>query len=103
MLKITRSPNKLAFSRNNGSKLAFSKSNNSRPTSKKNDSDGKVNRFGINRNGIKYAKNLKKLSKSRKSKSKKIFKFWNLAKSGKKLLKCENSTNFDILEAEPKF
>ena len=43
------------------------------------------------------------MSKSGKSKSKKMSKSWNLAKSGKKLSKSENSTNFDAMEVGPKF
>ena len=45
----------------------------------------------------------RKLSKSRKSKSKKTSKSWNLAKSGKKLSKNGNSTNFDATEDGSKF
>ena len=99
MLKITTLLNELAPSRNI----------NSKPASKKNNSNRKVNRFGIGRNSMEYAKKSEKLfksgrsSKSRISKSKKIFKFQNLAKSGKKLSKNGNSTNFDTTEAKPKF
>ena len=44
-----------------------------------------------------------KLSKLGKSKSEKMFKSWNLAKSGKKLSKSGNSTNFNATEDGPKF
>ena len=44
-----------------------------------------------------------KLSKSRKSKSEKTSKSWNSPKSGKKLSKSGNSTNFDATEDGPKF
>ena len=44
-----------------------------------------------------------KLSKSRKSKSEKTSKSWNLAKLRKKLSKSGNSTNFDATEDGPKF
>ena len=59
--------------------------------------DGEVDRFGVGKNGIKYAK------KSGKSKSKKTSKSQNLAKLGKKLSKSGNSTNFDAMEDGPKF
>ena len=71
MLKITKLPDKPAFSKNNGSRLVFSRNNNSRLAFGKNDGDGEVDRFGISRNGIKHAKKSRKLFKSRKSKSKK--------------------------------
>ena len=64
---------------------------------KKNNGNGEVDRFDISGNDIEYAKN------SRKSKSEKTFKFQNLAKSGKKLSKSENSTNFNVIKAELKF
>ena len=109
MLKRTGLLNKLVPSRNNGSKSAFSRNDNSRPASEKNNSDSEVDGFGIGRNGMEHAKKSGKwfksgkLSKSRKSKSKKMSKSWNLAESGKKLLKSGNSTNFDAIEVEPKF
>ena len=53
--------------------------------------DNKVNRFGIG-GGIKYAKKLEKMFKSR-----------NLAKSRKMLSKSGNSTNFNTTETRPKF
>ena len=42
------------------------------------------------------------MSQSRKLKSKKTFKSQNLAKSGKKLSKSENLTNFDFIKARLK-
>ena len=103
MLKMTRLFDKLASSRNNGSKLTLSRNNNSRPISKKNNGNGKVNRFNVGENSVEHAKMSGKLSKSRKSKNKKISKSWNLAKSGKKLSKSENSTKFNITKAKSKF
>ena len=75
MLKTTRSPDELAPSRNDGSKFASNRNNNSRPAFKRNNGDGKVNRFGVGGNGIEHAKKLGKLSKSRKLKREKMFKF----------------------------
>ena len=66
-------------------------------------SDGEVDRFGISGNGVEHAKKLGKLSKSGKSKSKKMSKSRNSAKSEKKLSKSGNSTNFDVTEDGPKF
>ena len=52
---------------------------------------------------MKYAKKLGKLFKSRKSKSEKMSKSQNLAKSGKKLPKSGNLINFNAIENKPKF
>ena len=65
--------------------------------------DGEVDGYGVDGNSVEHAKKLGKLSKSRKSKSEKTFKSWNLAKSGKKLSKSRNSTNFNATEDRPKF
>ena len=65
--------------------------------------DGEVNKFGVGRNDVEHAKKSGKLFKSGKPKSKKISKSRNLAKSGKKLSKSGNLTNFDITEDGPKF
>ena len=97
MLKTTRLPDKLSPSKNNGSRSALSRHNNSRPASGRNDGNNEVDGFGINRNSVEHTK------KSGKSKSKKTFKSWNLAKSGKKLSKSGNSTNFNITKDGPKF
>ena len=51
ILKITRSSNKLAASKNNGSKLTFEKKNN----------NDEVNVFNINSNNIEYVKKSIKL------------------------------------------
>ena len=81
MLKTTRSPDKPAPSKNDGSKSASNRNDNSKPVSKKNNNDDEVNRFGIGRNDMEHAKKLKKLSKSEnlfksgQSKSKKLSKF----------------------------
>ena len=74
MLKTTRSPNKLVSNRNNNNKSAFNKNNNNKPAFGKNNNNGKVDKFGINEKSIEYAES-GKLSKSRKSKSKKMSKF----------------------------
>ena len=109
MLKTTGSPDKLTPSRNNGNRSASSMTKNSKPTSRKNDSNGEVDRVDIGGNGVEHAKKLgktsksQKLSKSGKSKSEKMSKSWNLAKSGKKLLKSRNLTNSDATEDGPKF
>ena len=60
-------------------------------------SNGEVDGFDVGGNGVKHIK------KSGKSKSEKTSKSQNLAKSEKKLLKSENSTNFDATEDRPKF
>ena len=65
MLKITRLFNESALNKNNSSKSAFSRNNNSRPVFKRNNGNNKVNRFGVDRNGVEYVK------KSGKLKSKK--------------------------------
>ena len=64
--------------------------------------DDKVDGFNVGGNDVEHAKKSGKLSKSRKSKSEKMSKSQNLAKSGKKLLKSGNSTNFDATEDGPK-
>ena len=84
MIKITGSSNKPAFSKNNDSRSVSNRNNNSRPASEKNNSNIEVNGFGVCRNGVEYAKKLRKLSKLGKLKSEKTSKFWNLAKLGKK-------------------
>ena len=74
MLKKTGLFYKLAPSKNNGNKSVFNKNNNSRPAFEKNNSNDEVNGFSIGRNYVEYNKLLRKLSKSRKSKSKKTSK-----------------------------
>ena len=103
MLKTTGSPDEPAFSKNDSSRSASSKNDNSKPASKKNNGNVEVDGCGIGRNGMKYAKKSGKLSKSGKSKSKKMSKSQNLAKSGKKLSKSDNSTNSNAMEDGPKF
>ena len=97
MLKTIKSLDELALNKNNGTKLIFSKNDNNKPASRRNNNNGKINRFDINRNSIENTK------KSGKSKSKKTSKFWNLAKSRKKLSKNKNLLKFDTIEIEPKF
>ena len=103
MLKITGLPNEPAPSKNNNSRSISSRNNNNRPAFGRNNGDKKVYGYGVSENDVEYAKKSGKLSKSGKSKNKKTSKSQNLAKSGKKLLKSENSTNFDIMEDRPKF
>ena len=113
MLKITRSSDKPALSKNNGSKSVFSGNNNSKLAFAKNNSNSKIDEFGISKNNMEYAKKSKKLSKlnksknkklskSKKSKSEKTFKSQNSAKPGKKLSKSENLTSFDATKDGPK-
>ena len=52
---------------------------------------------------MEHAKKSEKLSKPRKLKREKTSKSRNLAKSGKKLSKNKNLTNFNATEDEPKF
>ena len=75
MLEIIGSPDKPNFSRNNGSKSASSRNNNSKPTFRKNNGIDKINKFGISRNGMEYAKKLGNLFKLGKSKGEKASKF----------------------------
>ena len=114
MLKTTKSSDKPASNRNNGSRSAFSRNDNSRPASRRNNGDGEVDGFGVSGDGVEHAKKSgksksKKMSKSwkssksGKSKGEKISKSWNSAKSRKKLLKSGNSTNFDATEDGSKF
>ena len=78
MLKTTGSPDEPAPSRND----------DSRPASGRNDGDGEVDGFGVGGNGVEHAK------KSRKSKSKKMFKSQKLCKSGKS--KGKKTSKFEI-------
>ena len=81
MLKTTRLLDKQAFGKNNSSRFAFNRNNNSKLVFGRNIGNDKIDEFDIDRNSIKYTK------KSEKSKSKKISKFWNLAKLEKKIVK----------------
>ena len=103
ILKMTRSSDKPAPSKNNGSRSASNKNNNSKPAFGKNNGNNEINKFGVDRNGVEHTKKSEKLSKSGKLKSKKMSKSQNLAKSGKKLSKSGNLTNFDNTKAGPKF
>ena len=103
MLKTTRLFDKLTSGKNDASKLASSINNNSRSISKKNDGNSEINKFGVGKNSVEHAKKLGKVFKSKKSKSEKISKSQNLAKSRKKLSKSENSTSFGTIKAKPKF
>ena len=103
MLKTIGLPNKLAFSKNNGSKSASYRNNNNKPICKKNNGNSEVNGRGVNKNGVEYAKKSGKLFKLGKSKREKTSKFQNLAKSRKKLSKSGNSTYFNTIKTGPKF
>ena len=94
---MTRSPDGPASSKNNDSKSASSRNNDSKPVSGKNNSNGKINGFDISGNDAEHIK------ESGKSKSKKMSKSQNLAKSGKKMSKSWNWTNLNAIEARPKF
>ena len=67
MLKMTRSPEKPASSRNDGSRSASSRNNDSRPASGRNDGNDKVDRFGGD--GVEHAKKSGKLKEQKTSKS----------------------------------
>ena len=74
MLKTIRLSNKLALNRNDGNKSASNKNNDSKLAFRKNNGNSEVNRFGVSGNSVEHAKKPGKLSKSRKSKSKKTSK-----------------------------
>ena len=99
MLKMTRSADKPAFSKNDGSRSASSWNNDSKPASGKNDGNDEFSRFGSN--GIKHAK------KSGKSKSEKLAKSQKLSKykseKSKKSSKSGNLPNFNTIETGPSF
>ena len=58
MLKTTRSLDKPAFSKNNGSKSASNRNNDSRSASGRNNNNSEVDRFGVSRNDVKHTKKL---------------------------------------------
>ena len=58
MLKTIRSPNKPAFSRNNGSKSALSRNDNSRPVSERNNGNSEI---GFGSDSVEYVKKSRKL------------------------------------------
>ena len=99
ILKMTKSPYKLALSKNNGSKSTFSKNSDSKPTSEKNDSNNELDRFGDD--AVEHTKN------SRKSKGKKSAKSRKLSKSKDKKLKkpskSRNLLNFNATMTGPSF
>ena len=103
MLKTIGSLDKSALSKHNGSRSASSRNQNNRPVLRRNNGDGEVDGFDVGGNSVEHAKKSGKLSKSRKSKSKKTFKSQNLAKLRKKLSKSGNLTNFNAMENRPKF
>ena len=53
---MTRSSDKPAPGKNNGSKLASNRNNNSKLVFRKNNGDGKADRFGVSKIGVKYIK-----------------------------------------------
>ena len=90
MLKTTRSPDKPAPSRNDGSRSVSSKNNDSKPASGRNNANGRVDKFGSN--SVKHAKKSGKLKSQNLAKSQKLAKSWKLSKSGKsKGKKSKNS------------
>ena len=107
MLKKTGLPNELVFSRNNRSKSVSSKNANSRPASRRNNSNGKVDKLSN------IGDNIEHTQKSGKIKDKKLAKSRKLSKSGKpkgeklakskKLSKNGNSPNFGVIETGLKF
>ena len=73
MLKTTGSLDKPASNKNDGSRSTYSRNNNSKQASGRNNGDGEVDRFGVDRNSVEHAKKSRKLSKSGKlSKSRKL-------------------------------
>ena len=103
MLKTTKLSDKPASSRNDGSKSAFNKNNNNKLAFGRNNGNGKIDRFSVGGNGIEHTKKSEKLFQSRKLKSKKTSISRNLAKSGKKLSKSRNLTNFNATKVRSKF
>ena len=103
MLKKIGLLDESASGKNNNSKSAFNRNNDSKLVFKNNNSNSKINRFVIGRNSMEHAKKLGKLFKSRKSKSKKMFKSWNFAKLREKLSKNRNLSNFCATKAKSKF
>ena len=74
MLKIIRLFDKPSLNKNNGSRSASSYNINSKLIFGKNDNNDKVDKFGVSKNCVEYAKKSRKLSKLRKSKSEKTSK-----------------------------
>ena len=101
MLKMTRSPNKLAPSRNNDSRSASSKNDNSRPASRRNNSNSEVD--GFDGNDVEYAKKLEESKSQKSAKSQKLSKSQKLAKLEKKSSKSGNSLHFGAKKAGPSF
>ena len=105
MLKIIRSSDKLVFSKNNSNSIASGKNDDSKSVFERNNDNGEV-RFGGD--SVEYTKKSEKLKnqelfKLKKSKSRKIPQFWNLAKLKKKLSKSRNLSNFGTTKVKPKF
>ena len=104
MIKTIGLLDKLAPTKNDSNKSVFSKNNDRRQVFERSYGNVEVDRFiSNNMEYIKKSKKLKKLSKSRNSKSKKLFKYQKLAKSRKKLSKSRNLPNFDVKDNEPSF
>ena len=74
MLKTTGLFNKPVPSKNNSSRSASSKNNNSKPVFGRNNDNNKVDRFGVGKNSMEYAKKSEKLFKSGELKSEKMSK-----------------------------
>ena len=69
MLKIIRSPNKSAPSRNDSNWSVSNRKNNSKSTFERNDGNSEINRFGVGSNDVEYAKKSGKLKGKKLSKS----------------------------------
>ena len=95
MLKMIKSPYKLAFNRNNGSKLTLDKNNDRKPSFGPNNDNIKIDEFG--------GDCIKLTKKSGKSKVQKLFKSQKLSKLEKKLSKSRNSPNFSATKVESTF
>ena len=59
---------KPVFNKNNSSKSAFSRNDNSKLVFRKNDDNNEINKFDINKNGVRYAKKSEKLKSEKMSK-----------------------------------
>ena len=75
MLKTIRLLDNLTFNRNDVNKSAFNKNDYNKLAFRKNNNSNKIDRFGIRRRIMKYAKKSRKLFKLNKSKNEKTSKF----------------------------
>ena len=91
ILKMTRSLDEPALSRNDSSK----------PASRNNSSNSEVNRFADGGDGVKHAKKSGKLKSEKSAKSQKLFK--SKGKKSKKPSKSRNLPNFGAMEVGSSF